>query len=169
MPKVNIEKIVSGLKYYRRVVIAACLLLFFIIGIVLFVTRSKTFACEGGETYRQETIVKTGVKNFKAEVLTTPEEREKGLSGRACLPRDGAVVFEHEKDDIHGYWMKDMKFPLDIIWLDKDKKVITIAEALSAETYPKIFTPTSQARYVIEVNARHAEEFGIDVGDQLSW
>ena len=61
------------------------------------------------------------------EVADTPEERSKGLSGREHLEEKRGMLFVFEQESrSHCFWMKDTTISLDIVWLDKDKKVVDV-------------------------------------------
>jgi len=80
---------------------------------------------------------------------------------------DGMLfVFEEEKR--HPFWMKDMHFPIDIIWISGERKVLEITYGVSPETYPDIFQPQQPVKYVIEVEAGRAEEINIEEGSVFS-
>jgi len=70
-------------------------------------------------------------------------------------------------------WMKDMDFPLDIVWLDQNKKVVSISANISPDTYkknpPKIFYSPTPALYVIELPSGDANRLGIASGLLLSF
>jgi uncharacterized protein len=102
-------------------------------------------------------------------VADTEALRELGLGQRATLPEDSGMLFVFDHADTYGFWMKDMEFPLDIIWLDQDFRVIHIERDLSPETYPKIFTPTAKASFVLEVNAGIAEKNNYTEGKTLDF
>jgi uncharacterized membrane protein (UPF0127 family) len=104
---------------------------------------------------------------IKAEVVTTPEKRNKGLSGREVLARDEGMLFVFEDADTYAFWMPDMHFSLDIIWLDENMKVVHIQENATPESYPELFTPPIPALYVLEVRSGFSKEKGIVVGDQV--
>src|SRR4026208_1251957 len=63
------------------------------------------------------------------EIAQTQIEREKGLSGRDTLPENSGMLFVFDKPDYYAFWMKDMKFPLDFIWI-RDQKVVQITEGV---------------------------------------
>lgn len=91
---------------------------------------------------------------FTARVATTPAAREKGLSGTEPLRQDEAMLFVFDSDSKWAIWMKDMKYALDIVWLDKDKKVVYIVKNAPPESYPyEQFAPKQDARYVLELAA----------------
>ena len=85
------------------------------------------------------------------------------------------MLFSYDKPQEIGIWMKDMKFDLDMVWLDKDFKVVHIENAL-ARSYnakdpsnSKIFTSGEKmAKYVLEINMGLAKKMGLKVGDILT-
>lgn len=110
-----------------------------------------------------------GVGAFELEKVDTDAARQKGLSGRDSLPSNAAMLFIFDTDDHWGIWMKDMKFPIDIIWLDKDYTVVDIKENASPESYPDVFRPRVPARYVLEVNAGVVSNNAILIGAKGSF
>jgi len=101
------------------------------------------------------------------EVADTPELRTQGLSGREKLSQGSGMLFIFDNMNLYGFWMKDMKFSLDIMWLDADKKIVYIEKNLSSDTYPTIFTPASPAQYVLEVPAGFVDNSNVSLGDFL--
>lgn len=102
---------------------------------------------------------------FEIDVALTPEDRSRGLSGREGMKDNEGMFFIFEKAEFQNFWMKDMKFPIDIIWMDARFQVIDITKNLSPQTYPKTFTSRSPAKYVLEINAGVSEKNNIIVGD----
>jgi uncharacterized membrane protein (UPF0127 family) len=92
-----------------------------------------------------------GGKRFTIERATTASERERGLSGRDYLSANAGMLFEFPNEDTLGFWMKDMHFSIDIVWLNAQKRVVHIERNVSPNTYPQVFTPTEKARYVLEL------------------
>ena len=76
-------------------------------------------------------------------------------------------MFVFDQLDFHGIWMKDMKFPIDIIWLDDTQQVVTIKTYISPDSYPEVFRPTQESLYVLEVPAGFVKTAEIKIGDQL--
>lgn len=93
--------------------------------------------------------------------------RSQGLGGRLSLSADEGMIFVFDESKKYSFWMKDMNFPIDIIWVDEDFEVVHIASDVSPETYPRLFTPILPARYVIELSAGQAVKAGIVVGSKL--
>src|SRR5690606_29625859 len=77
---------------------------------------------------REERLATIVINNhsFNIEIADTDQARQKGLSGRQKLPRGSGLLFIFPKPDYYSFWMKEMNFPIDIIWLDSDKKIVDI-------------------------------------------
>ncbi len=107
-------------------------------------------------------------KIFKVEVLKNSWELERGLSGREKLAENKGMLFVFPKAGRHSFWMKDMKFPIDIIWIDSEK-IIDIKEKLPIPTtkYLENYTPSSSAKYVLEINAGLSEKYGFEIEDEV--
>lgn len=118
-------------------------------------------------------------------VADTATERTRGLGGRPSLGSREGMLFVFPERSRHGIWMKDMMFPLDIIWLDERKPqtgadrtqtdaesritlvVVDLTAHVAPETFPESFTPREEAQYILEVNAGVARETGIQIGETL--
>ena len=95
----------------------------------------------------------------------TNEEQKKGLSGRESLPEEEGLLFIFSKPDFYGFWMKEMKFPIDIVWIDENLMITHIARDVKPNSFPQIFKPDQKSLYVLEVNAGLTAKYGIKVGD----
>lgn len=102
-----------------------------------------------------------------ATVASTTEALARGLSGRPPLPKDSGMLFVFSDAGIYGFWMKDMDFPIDVIWINSDKKVSGIVRGVEPGTYPEVFYPPSEIRYVLELNSGGAGDYGIATGTKL--
>ena len=116
--------------------------------------------------------VAVGGKVFEAEVAATAAARTRGLSGRDGLGENEGMLFVFEEPGNYGFWMKEMKFPIDIIWIKGDK---VLGWAAGAEPEPgkpdrglKVYYPPEAVDYVLEVRAGSAEKYGIKIGDSVS-
>ncbi len=103
------------------------------------------------------------------DVAQTPEEKQLGLSGRESLPNGEGLLFVYDQPGQHRFWMKDMNFPIDIIWIAEDYRVVDITKDLSPDTYPETFTSSRPAQYVLEVNAGYSDELDIRIGDEFEF
>ena len=116
------------------------------------------------------TTVRLGDGVFLTRVAKTLVEREKGLSGTRELRSDQAMLLVFDRDDKWSIWMKDMNYPLDIVWLDKDKKVVYIVKNAPPESYPyEKFVPKQEARYVLELPAGTTSKKAITIGAQAQF
>ncbi len=114
-------------------------------------------------------LVTIKTHTYAAELAATPEEREKGLSGRQSLAQDVGMLFVFDTPDQYGFWMKDTLIPLDIIWIGEDKRIVHIEKNIEPSTYPTTFQPENDALYVLELNAGQAEKNFFAVGDEVSF
>ena len=103
---------------------------------------------------------------MRVDIANTPEMREHGLSGRAGLADGEGMLFVFPEDGPHAFWMKDMRFPIDIVWLSHEWEVVDITSHVSPDTYPTAFSPQTPARYVLELPAGFIEEHAIEIGDE---
>lgn len=153
MPKVNAKKIKWGLSLL-------------VIGIIAIVFTQFNQKPEP----QQLTISNCGLSLnsgcIALERVNTNPQRMLGLSGRDSLPKDSGMVFIFENASEQCFWMKDMKFNIDMIWLDANKKVTQIKADVSPDTYPNSFC-ASDTQYVIELASNEAQNRGIEVGRQL--
>ncbi len=103
-----------------------------------------------------------------ARVASTDSTRQKGLSGTKQLTDAQAMLFIFDTPGRWGMWMKDMNYSLDMLWLDDDKRIISMEQNVAPSTYPEAFLPDKAARYVVELPAgfvqRHRVEQGQVVG-----
>lgn len=114
-------------------------------------------------------IIKTLNGPIQILVADTPAQMEKGLGGRDSLPQDTGMLFTFPTEGRYGFWMKDMIFPIDIVWIGSNKKIIGISGNLSPETYPGTFYPPSNIQYVLELNAGAADKFGLVTGTAMNF
>ena len=117
----------------------------------------------GSTGYRQVNIIVNGVMLF-ADVAATDEQRTKGLSVKDRLAENEAMLFVFDNEAKHAFWMKNMKFPIDIIWIDTEKTVVHIEHNLqpcSSEFLCPTYRPVTDSRYVLETVSGFAERYDI--------
>ena len=103
---------------------------------------------------------------LQVEVMVKDQDRAMGLMFRPSLPRDRGMLFVFENSDFHGIWMKNCRFPIDILWLDETRRIVHVAEAVppcKAEPCP-VYNPLRRAAYVVELNAGQARRERAVVG-----
>ena len=109
------------------------------------------------------------VAAFDVELAVTPEQRARGLMGREHLGDREGMLFIYEVEGLHGFWMRGMVIPLDILWIDADGVVAGVTANVSPApegTTPEIYSPPRPILYVLEINAGLAEPVGIRAGSQ---
>jgi uncharacterized protein len=108
---------------------------------------------------------------LQTEVMIKDPERQMGLMFRPSLARDHAMLFVFESLDFHGIWMKNCKFPIDIVWLDEQRKVVHVAESVppcKADPCP-VYEPMQRAAFVVEMNAQQARQEKVALGATLDF
>lgn len=152
----------------------------------------------GSKNSRVYDIAEIVVNNRTASVLLADTElkRIRGLSGKDSIGADGMLFISPNEDSL-GIWMKEMQFPIDIIWLaDADERglqsaqmvadgrisvnqrrhqresavlmVVDMKENVAPETFPEVFYPKERAQYVLETNAGFTRDTAVSVGDRIS-
>ena len=137
------------------------------LGMVLVGVGLMVFGLRG--VLEDRVYIRTPKMLIKAEIADDEEERVKGLSGRDSLDVDEGMLFIFDTPDEHGIWMRDMKFPIDVVFLDSNKKVIMIEEEVNPDNFPQIYAPEKPTKYIIELHSGTAINLGIKVGQILSW
>ena len=111
---------------------------------------------------------------LRVELAITPAERSIGLSNRDSLAADAGMLFIFENPRTPSFWMKDTRIPLDMIWIDADKRIVEI----DADVQPEPGVPVGELKrygsdvpvsYGLEVNAGAAERLGMRAGSQLQF
>jgi uncharacterized membrane protein (UPF0127 family) len=103
-----------------------------------------------------------------AEVVRSDASRQQGLSGREKLSDTEGMFFVFEREERHSFWMKSMKFSLDIIWIARDGTIVDIKELLRpCDLLCESFVPSKKALYVLEVGAGFAKRHNITVGSKV--
>ncbi len=108
-------------------------------------------------------------QEINVQIAENRKARTLGLSNRKSLEPFDGLLFVYEKPGKHRIWMKDMNFPIDIIWFDQEKKVIWIEKNISPGTYPQSFYPKEPASFVLELPANKTKELKINIGSVLSF
>jgi uncharacterized protein len=105
---------------------------------------------------------------YSVEIAQTPESRQHGLMEREGLKPGTGMLFVFDEPGRYGFWMKNMKFPIDILWLDNEEKVVHIAENVppcQSDPCPA-YMPPSDARYVLEIPAGDAVKSGVSTSEK---
>ena len=133
---------------------------------VLIVVLLITFAYY----WRSKLSVKVDIDNhiFYVDVAVTPAQKELGLGYRDSMAQDHGMLFPYDHPEQYSFWMKGMRFPLDMIWI-RDKTIIDITKNIPIATsdYLPTYSPHVPADKVLEVNAGTTDRLNIKVGDAI--
>lgn len=115
--------------------------------------------------WRGDTVnVRIGSVKIQADVVDTEAERATGLRNKMHLTDNHGMLFVFPHDAKWEIWMKDMKIPIDIVWIDASKKVVAVQANVSPTSYPGHFAPPAEARYVLELASGVAQRSEIEPG-----
>ena len=120
--------------------------------------------------YHAIVTTSTGEK-IPVEVADTPKKRSLGLGKRPSLKKGWGMLFVFEERKPHRFWMKDMQFPLDIIWLD-NHRIVHInhnAEPASSDDDPEVMTSPVPVNFVLEIAAGRAVKLRLKKGQQMKF
>ncbi|MCI5051183.1 MAG: DUF192 domain-containing protein [Candidatus Pacebacteria bacterium] len=110
-----------------------------------------------------------GGQELIIDIAETTNDRSVGLSRYETLESNQAMLFVFEAEGLYSFWMRDMKFPIDIIWLDSNRQIISIKENARPEDFPESYYPDDKARYVLETVAGFSQQYNLEIGQSVSW
>lgn len=123
---------------------------------------------DGGVTpsnngYRQVNITVNDVK-LVADIAENSTQRSKGLSVKDTLNENEGMLFVFSAEREHSFWMKNMKFPIDIIWLDDDQEVVHVEHSLEPcipDSFCPTYKPDRNSLYVLETVAGFTQKYNV--------
>lgn len=130
----------------------------------LFILRDKDSLLTN-DSSRALPVIKINNVSIEVELANTLEEQARGLSGKTSLAENQGMIFLYHEPGLYSFWMKNMQFPIDIIWIDENYKIIDITKNIPLESFPASFKPSSPAQYVLEVSAGFADRNNISIDD----
>jgi uncharacterized protein len=162
-------------------VIAAAALLYFYPAIIIhmlggtedgeqrpIIGKEATSSSNG---YKQVNVTLNGLV-LRADIPANNEQRTKGLSVKDRLPENEAMLFVFGNEGEHTFWMKNMKFPIDIIWINSNKSVVHIEHNLhpcDSELLCPTYNPHEDSLYVLETVGGFAEKHDVVEGTQVEF
>jgi uncharacterized protein len=121
--------------------------------------------------YKRIDIKVNGI-SLTADIAETSEQKSKGLGGRDALADDAGMIFPFNKESDYSFWMKGMKFSIDIIWIDSDKRVVHIEHDLDPcepNSFCPSYSPKEDSLYVLETVAGFADRYNVTKGTQIQF
>ena len=128
-------------------------------------------ACDDAAPSSQPGTLRTiqmtiGSKSYTLEVAETEETREHGLMQRDVMPADHGMIFVFDDETDRNFWMKNTRFPLDILYVNSAAKVVSIKHM---KPYDLSNVPSDgPAKYAIELNVGDADKDGVHAGDTVN-
>jgi uncharacterized membrane protein (UPF0127 family) len=119
-------------------------------------------------THTEYQNVWLGDHEYRLEVVDTDGERASGLGSRQSMPQGQGMLFVYTQPAERCFWMKDMRFDLDMVWLNASKQVQRVERDVPPGSYPRTFC-ADDAQYVIELNAGQAAATGLKEGQQITF
>jgi uncharacterized protein len=152
-----------------------------ILAVTYFVARSAPLTVETQPAYKIQpqnssithASIELGNASIKAEIADTPDAIVRGLGGRDALADGEGMLFVFTQPIAIGFWMKDMRFPVDIIWIDNDRIIhvdpsVPVAKLNSDKKELELYYPPSPVTHVLEVPAGWVERNELGIGDLVS-
>lgn len=150
------EKISLSLKENFRLLLGAVVVVFIAVLVISLILGNK-----------KTTKVTLNNQTFNVAVARTDEEKQIGLSKKTALDENSGMLFVFDNPDFHSFWMKEMKFPIDIIFINGDKVVTVFGQvnppsSLNSELV--LYQPEEKSDKVLELNAGTSKKYNIKKG-----
>ena len=143
------------------------------INVSLSISQLFTFKHSFAEeiVYSHAIVTTSTGEEIPVEIADTPKKRSLGLGKRTSLKKSWGMLFVFEKRKPHRFWMKDMQFPLDIIWLDNHRIVHIIhnAKPANSKDEPEVMTSPVSVNFVLEIAAGRAAKLRLKTGQQMKF
>ena len=153
--------------------ILATILFITLVGLLTRKFQNQTLSISDNLPSLTKTKICVDETEIPVEIADTFQKRQKGLSERESLAEGEGMLFVFAQKDIQPpFWMKKMRFAIDIIWID-DNKIVQINEDVPApepgtpNSELKFYSPNQPIDYVLEVNAGFVDENNIKIGDEV--
>ena len=174
------------LSVYNLVIIVILLLIILIGSLMLFVNPNKKPARKPVTTVEQPSVpakpvfrkdgelrfldAKTSqvISAIDVEVAATDASREQGMMYRDTMDENSGMLFLMETEEIQAFWMKNTVLPLDIMYADSERRIVSIHKGCKPYSLDQIIS-AKPALYVVEVNAGYTVKHGIETGDMISF
>lgn len=149
-----------------KIALARNIRIFRIVGLTLLVVVVAILFGGNNKKY-----IKTQIENsyFFLEVAQTQAEKQQGLSGRNSMQKNHGMIFVYDDSDRRCMWMKEMRFAIDIIWLDENKHITHVEDNVNPDTFPRSFCGKTPAKYVIELNGEDVDLSELNVGAKIDF
>ena len=134
---------------------------------LMTLTALSLNACASGPTRPSVTLKG---QRFTVEIAADEASRERGLMFREHLDADHGMLFVFEDSEVRTFWMKNTKIPLDILYFDDRRHLVSMQQRVPPCTIDPcpVYASTGPAHYVLELNAGEADKLGLTPGDTMT-
>jgi uncharacterized membrane protein (UPF0127 family) len=147
------------------------IVIFFLVGFFLISNSAKNLKPEDIK------YIKIAGVDVKVDLALDDASQVKGLSGRNELGNNEGMLFVFAKPGNYLFWMKDMNFPIDIVWIGENLSVVYIKKDARPELYPETYGPASPSqggpdqniKYVLEVKNGFSDKNNLKIGDEVQF
>lgn len=168
--KETLSNVIAKIKWGRRpfswVVLFIVLALVILGAQLVFGDHGRRETTQDGKQYTL-VIPSSQSKTYQLTTAYSAETQMRGLGDTPQLAPETGMLFWYDNMAERCFWMKDMRYALDIVWLDANKKVVHIERNLTPQSYPETFCAV--AKYVVELNTGAANKSGMARGQVLSF
>ncbi len=154
MPRASVAVTVSAPKYLRVIV-----------GIVAISLLTGGFLYERSLSIKPQVVLNG--QRYMLTTARTSAAQEKGLSGKDSLASNNGMLFIFPQPGQQCFWMKGMKFSIDMVWLDSSQTITKIEPQVSPDSYPAIFCPTTDTMWTLELPAGAVNGQHLRLGQHL--
>jgi uncharacterized protein len=142
-----------------------------ILGTHYFQNHSKVISACG---LRGDENVQINSHKLTVQVASTPQAQTRGLGGLLCISSNEGMLFVFDNPGQYKFWMKDMRFPIDMIWISSGHKAVVVEEDVLPSTYhsknPFFINPQDKpAQYVLELKAHASTVLNINPGTAINF
>ncbi len=142
---------------------------FLVLGLIIILGSVLIFFSRASVGENQKKIIKVNNSYIKVEIADTLNAREKGLSGRKTLLDNTGMLFVFDNPARRGFWMKDMNFAIDIVWIDENYLIVDIDKNVSPRTFPEVFYADRAIKYVLEIPTGFVDKYQIATGTMIQY
>jgi hypothetical protein len=138
----------------------------FAVGFIVGVTVATLYYLNRIQAVTDKVNIKIGDQYIVADMARTEAEREKGLTGRDSIGLNEGMYFLFDEPGFHSFWMKDMKFPIDLIWI-LDGKIVGFEENMQPDIGQKSYLPPKPIDRALELHSGRIGLLKVMVGDEI--
>ena len=155
---------------FNMVILLFLLSIVYSLPVVIMGGEQKVYALNADNVSSSSVRIKNLI--IYVDLAKTPEQQAKGLSIKNTLNENEGMLFIFDTSKEYSFWMKDMKFPIDIIWISSDNKIVHIEKNLQPCTFFLIctsYSPHANSKYVLEVPSNYTTKNNITIGDRVNF